>query len=288
MSTWNETPVVFDVGGDQLVGVLHRAPGTEASLGVLIVVGGPQYRVGSHRQFTLMARALAAGGVPVLRFDYRGMGDSDGDARTFEAVADDIQAAIELFRSRVPGLSGVVLWGLCDAASAIMMCASQSPGVVGQVLVNPWARTPSSEAQAYVRHYYGQRLLQRDFWRKLSSGRMDLVGALQDFVRTLRRAVAPATTGAAPAARSFIDRMLHGLLAFRGPTLFLLSEHDLTAREFEALRASSSEWSRALDGARVRSVRLAGADHTFSDRRSLQQATETTLRWMADFLGAPA
>ena len=48
------------------------------------MVGGPQYRVGSHRQFTLMARAFAAAGYPVLRFDYRGIGDSEGESRGFE------------------------------------------------------------------------------------------------------------------------------------------------------------------------------------------------------------
>ncbi|KAB8057318.1 hydrolase 1, exosortase A system-associated, partial [Janthinobacterium violaceinigrum] len=59
----------------RLVGILSL-PAAPGPRGVLIVTGGPQYRVGSHRQFVLLARALAAQGVPVLRFDLRGMGDS--------------------------------------------------------------------------------------------------------------------------------------------------------------------------------------------------------------------
>jgi len=55
-----------------------------AACGVLIVVGGPQYRVGSHRQFLLLSRRLAAEGHPVMRFDYRGMGDASGAMRGFE------------------------------------------------------------------------------------------------------------------------------------------------------------------------------------------------------------
>ena len=51
--------------------------------GVLIVTGGPQYRAGSHRQFVLLARFLAARGMAVLRFDYRGMGDSEGAPRDY-------------------------------------------------------------------------------------------------------------------------------------------------------------------------------------------------------------
>jgi len=54
----DERFLTFDCDGDACIGVLAtgRAPGA-ARTGVVIVVGGPQYRVGSHRQFTLLARA---------------------------------------------------------------------------------------------------------------------------------------------------------------------------------------------------------------------------------------
>ena len=91
-----EEPVCIESQGERLIGVLHR-PQTPsgASRGMVIVVGGPQYRVGSHRQFVLLARALAARGTPVLRFDLAGMGDSDGEFAGFERSAADIRAAID-------------------------------------------------------------------------------------------------------------------------------------------------------------------------------------------------
>ena len=59
-----ERVLLFTCQGLSLPGILH--PGApDASRGVLVVVGGPQYRVGSHRQFVLLARDLAAAGVPV-------------------------------------------------------------------------------------------------------------------------------------------------------------------------------------------------------------------------------
>jgi len=64
---------------------------------VLIIVGGPQYRVGSHRQFVLLARHLAAQGIPVMRFDVRGMGDSKGKPRNFGQLDDDLRAATDCF-----------------------------------------------------------------------------------------------------------------------------------------------------------------------------------------------
>ena len=112
---FDERALAFSCGDAWLYGVL-TLPAQCARKGVLILVGGPQYRAGSHRQFTLLARSLAANGVPVLRFDYRGMGDSEGEARTFEDVEDDLLCAIDKFLVEVPSVSEVVIWGLCDAA----------------------------------------------------------------------------------------------------------------------------------------------------------------------------
>lgn len=68
-----EHALAFACNDSWLYGILS-IPENTSSRGVLVVVGGPQYRAGSHRQFTLLARDLAAYGVPVLRFDCRGMG----------------------------------------------------------------------------------------------------------------------------------------------------------------------------------------------------------------------
>lgn len=287
MRDWNEEAIVFECCGEPLVGIVHRVARRESRLGVLIVVGGPQYRVGSHRQFTLMARALAANGFPVLRFDYRGMGDSGGEPRSFEAVSDDILAGLRAFRKELPELDGVILWGLCDAASAILMGAELLSQAAGLVLVNPWVRTPVGEARAYVRHYYLQRLLQRDFWRKMLSGDMDLRHVMRQCIGTLNRAARPATRSHQDGS-TYIDRMLQGLCGFRGPVLVVLSGRDLTAREFEAIRRKSPEWDRALSAARVRWSCLERADHTFSDRVALHQGTQTTLNWIADTIGVAA
>ena len=92
-----ENTFSFSCEGSWLYGILSLPKEEVASRGVLIVVGGPQYRVGSHRQFTLLARDLAAHGVPVMRFDYRGMGDSEGDARDFEDINEDLCCAADQF-----------------------------------------------------------------------------------------------------------------------------------------------------------------------------------------------
>src|SRR3954464_10472134 len=115
-----ESALVFSCDGEQLVGVL-TAPDKPCRTGIVVIVGGPQYRVGSHRQFVLLARALARDGYAAFRFDYRGMGDSTGAARTFDRVQQDIGAAIDAFMASCKQVTRIVLWGLCDGASAALL-----------------------------------------------------------------------------------------------------------------------------------------------------------------------
>ena len=92
-----EQPLQIAGDGFDMLGILSLpAPGTPTlRTAVLIVVGGAQYRAGSHRQFVLLARRLAAAGYPVLRFDLPGMGDSPGDPVPFENTAPHIAAALD-------------------------------------------------------------------------------------------------------------------------------------------------------------------------------------------------
>ncbi|WP_432377773.1 hydrolase 1, exosortase A system-associated [Duganella sp. P38] len=262
-------------GDQQLIGVLAR-PTQPATRGVLIIVGGPQYRAGSHRQFTLLARHLAGRGVPVLRFDYRGMGDSDGDSRSFEDVNQDVRAAIDHFFASVSQLREVALWGLCDGASAALFYAAQDARVRGLALLNPWARTEAGAAQATLKHYYRRRLLQPELWRKLLAGRFDAAAAW----RSLRVLLAASRQAMPAQDQSLPARLYRGWQAFNGPVLLMLSGADLTAREFAALADSTPEW-RALLARDVTTRReLAGADHTCSRAVWRDQIADWTSDWV--------
>jgi exosortase A-associated hydrolase 1 len=269
-----EEAVVFDCGGESLVGVL-ALPDAAAARGVLIVVGGPQYRAGSHRQFTLLARHLAHSGIASLRFDYRGMGDSGGAARSFEAVGEDISCAVNRLFGAVPALREVVIWGLCDAASAALFYAHRDARVTGVVLINPWVRTEQGIAQAHLRHYYGRRLLQANFWRKLLRGELDLRGAFKSLRKLVADAAAPRRE-----AGTLPERMEDGLRRFRGRVLLILSGKDLTADEFRGVVSRSERWKELLRAARVTQYQLPEANHTFSRREWRDQVA----RWTADWV----
>ena len=159
---YTEDAALIECAGATLVAIL-ALPDLPADTGVLIIVGGPQYRAGSHRQFVHLSRALAAAGYPVVRFDYRGMGDSSGDPRDFLTVDADIASMVDFMHARVPQVKNIVLWGLCDGASAALLyCnATQDSRIKGLCLLNPWVRSEVSLAKTQVKHYYTQRLRQK-------------------------------------------------------------------------------------------------------------------------------
>ena len=289
--SYREEPFFFACQGEQLLGILAR-PLVVAPVGVLIIVGGPQYRVGSHRQFTQLARRLGDEGVATLRFDHRGIGDSTGARRSFEDIALDIRAALDELVAHAPEVRRVVLWGLCDAASAACEYAPSDPRVAGLILLNPWVRTEAGEAGAYLRHYYARRLMERAFWRKVGRGEVELSRSLGSLCANIARAfggkrasplLADQMSGVADRAvarGSLPDRMLGALESFTGRTLVILAGNDLTAAEFRDLVASSRFWTKVIAARAAKIEEIAEADHTFSSAAWRERVEQATSRWL--------
>jgi len=276
-----EQAFAFPCAGEQLLGIV-ALPDHPGATGILLVVGGPQYRVGSHRQFLLLSRTLAEAGYSAMRFDYRGMGDSAGELRGFESANDDIAAAIDALQARCPWVERIVLWGLCDAASASLLYwdATKDERVSGMVLLNPWARSEATLAKTHIKHYYGQRLLQIEFWHKLLSGRLGIGRALRGFGISLMR-TRPASAGSnKKLPLPFQQRMMQALEAFPGPLLLILSGNDYTGKEFLQACQSSEPAQRALSGPRLTRFDSLAADHTFSSREWRQGVEAETLAWL--------
>ena len=266
-----------------MIGMLHL-PSQSPKDGVVIVVGGPQYRVGSHRQFLLLARDLAASGIAAFRFDCRGMGDSDGAFPGFESLDRDIASAIDAMLRAAPSIARVTLWGLCDAASAICGYAHQDRRIKGVVLVNPWVRTEAGQARTYLKHYYRQRLLDPSFWSSVLTRQFDAVASARSLLGNLVRAFGAKRADGEPGAgnASLAERMAIGLEGFDGPVLLIISGRDLTAKEFEDVARGSSRWRRIFAAPRLMRRELVDADHTFSRRIWRDTIAEWTREWIVE------
>jgi pimeloyl-ACP methyl ester carboxylesterase len=126
--------------GGELAGILSL-PAAASQLGCVLVSAGLVPKHGPFRVYTQLARRLAADGLPTLRFDLSGIGDSlparSGQALR-ERTFDEIRAAVDhLSATRAPG--GVILAGLCSGAEDSFRYAEHDPRVVAVVLIDPFA-----------------------------------------------------------------------------------------------------------------------------------------------------
>jgi len=217
--------LTFPCGGDVLAGTLDMGT-MSGPAGVLIVSGGREIRSGSWGGQAQMAARLAAAGVPVFRYDRRGIGQSSGADPGFESSGEDIAAALAAFRAAVPGMREVIGFGNCDAASALMLHGA-GLGFHGLVLANPWtiaADAAGVPPPAALRQRYLAKLANPREILRLLTGGVDL-GKL---VRGLRQA------SSAPPESALAAAMAAGLAEWGGPAMILLAAGDRTAQLFEA------------------------------------------------------
>lgn len=260
-----------------LVGILAR-PRSTAKVAVMIVAGQPQTRIGAHRMFVSLARELAAAGIASLRFDCGGWGDSPGEPLPFEESAGDITAAAVAFRSELEPDTRLVVFGLCDGASAAVLSLDalreKAIAVDALCLVNPWVRAEAGHAEAMLRTYYLRRLLEPEMWRRLLTGRIGAANLLAPG-RYLLKLLRPTAnrgeldSGEAAGSHEPTDlptQLIRALARHPGiPAWTILSGDDLTAGETEALLRAHSNWRERLDGGPNRIYRIEGADHTFTE-----------------------
>jgi exosortase A-associated hydrolase 2 len=120
----HETPFFFPDGTGRLFGVFHDASGPAQRLPFVFCHPFGEEKLWTHRVFVTFARALAGLGHPVLRFDYRGNGDSSGafaDSSIATAL-DDLDVAIGTLKARTDsaavGLVGLRLGATLAATAA--------------------------------------------------------------------------------------------------------------------------------------------------------------------------
>lgn len=249
--------VEFRVHRHRCAATLDDAPGAH---GLLIVSGGNEIRSGAHRGMAALAGHIAARGHPVLRFDRRGVGDSEGDNAGFDGNGDDIAAALAAFRRECPHITQVTAFGNCDAASALLL-HHREQGPDALLLANPWtidasdtgSDTPGAALPAAaIRARYAAKLRNPRELLRLLRGGVDM----RKLWRGLSAARRPSSSS------SLAARLAAAMDAVAAPMTLLIARGDGTAQTFMA------QWSRpAFAGARKRAIVHAHdtASHGFAD-----------------------
>lgn len=119
-----------------LMGMYHGVAG-HAPVGMLLCPPTGQALVRTHRAYRQLAAGLAARGIPALRFDYRGSGDSAGDslALDWQHCLDDIRSAAAELRVR-SGCAMVAGFG-AQVGGALALAAASTAGFAQLILWDP-------------------------------------------------------------------------------------------------------------------------------------------------------
>jgi exosortase A-associated hydrolase 1 len=252
----------FDCLGSALAGTLDEAAG---SSGLVIVTGGNETRAGAFSSQARLAARIAGAGYPVMRFDRRGVGDSEGVNMGFRHSGEDIAAALAAFSAQHPGLQRAVAFGNCDAASALML--SGGAGFDALVLSNPWtyeeAQADAPPPPSAIRARYAAKLRSPRELLRLVTGKVS-------FAKLARGLLGAASRR--PPASGLAQEMRAGLARFEGPVRILVAERDRTGQAF------AESW----DARDPRLMRCAGADHAYSDDSSREWLVGQILAALAD------
>jgi hypothetical protein len=245
-------------------------------LGAILLNAGAIRRVGPNRMWVELARRWAAKGVPSLRLDLEGLGDSDGDDSRFADVGelyipqlvDQVQTAIDVVEAQ--GIAQrFVLTGLCSGAYWSFHGALRDERVAAAFMVNP--RTLFWDASQETLRYLRRGLFQPASWRMVVRGdvqRSRVGNVIREAPRSLlRRAVARVQ---AMGDGDQVDLVFDLLRDGGKQLLFVFSENEPLHEELErqGRLPRNERWPN------IKLELIPGRDHTLRPHYSQERAHE--------------
>jgi pimeloyl-ACP methyl ester carboxylesterase len=144
---FREAPITVDQPYGEMFAILSEpVGGARGDTALVLVNAGAVRRIGPNRMWVEAARRWAARGVPVLRLDIEGLGDSDGDPTRFEDTRElysadlalQVSAALDELEARGVA-SRFVVAGLCAGAFWAFHALHDDDRVAAACMVNLWA-----------------------------------------------------------------------------------------------------------------------------------------------------
>jgi pimeloyl-ACP methyl ester carboxylesterase len=277
----------------------------------LLLSPGVKTRVAPHRLYKKLADVFLARGIAVLRVDFYGLGDSEGEVdetqidQFYRAVqlgryVGDTRSAID-FCERELGARRLIVGGLCGGAITGLLTAEQDarvaavyaigmPPILDGVAQHAAVNMTRGQLRS-LRAKYVQKILQPTAWLRLLSFRSDfrlvLASAFGGGKRRWRTAdrhgadgvAAPTPPPAQNLNKAFV-RALFRMLECRRPVLLLYGGTDRLYWEYQEKVAEP--WANSLrDAPSQATVALVpNANHILGDPVWVARSRELTAEWL--------
>lgn len=309
--------------GRLLFGTLHLPDARRFELPAVVLFSpGAKMRIGPGRLYVPLTEMLTALGYLVLRFDFYGLGDSEGELdetllvdvysniQVGRYVADG-QIALEWLR-REHGATRFIVGGLCGGALTGLLVAEREPSVeallsIGMtVTLDSDSATPSKYLTkfelAHLRRGYLAKLLDPRAWLRLLTFRSDFGVIVRSMLAGVGKRRPGAAIGSPPAAESapaaamlppeqlanvnpLFPTAYFAFLGRGGKALMVFSEKDRMLGDWrEKFVDLYPEQMRRFDRQVTQHVVL-GANHVLSERAWQEEMHAVAQRWLGTLAG---
>lgn len=297
--------------GDLLIGTLHKPVKTSPDLPLIVLLSpGIKMRVGPHRLYNRMTAEFNKLGFTVFKFDFTGLGDSEGElereflhevynmTETGFFVSDSVDALN--FLGSTLNANSFIVGGLCGGAITGLLLAKQDSRVIGLISLamtvtlssGPGDRAKfagASELEALGRGYI-RKLLDPKAWLRLLSLKSDF-GTLSRSIKQLifggnspanRAANLEPSKNPTTNANPLFPPAFFAMLESGHKILLIYSKADRTYWDFQEKFAD--EYQETIEGlAHPYELHLIdAANHVLSFREWENQVHDIATRWLTE------
>jgi pimeloyl-ACP methyl ester carboxylesterase len=289
--------------GQILRGLLHEPSGEAIGVCILLLSPGIKGRVGPHRLYLKIAERLTPLGFHVLRFDYHGLGDSDGEISEV-ALADmyntvhggryvgDTISAMDWMQSE-SGIRRFIGSGLCGGSISALLTAAEDAriecllgiGLPTALDGGPenWGKSLTSGQLQELRGSYLRKLLDARSWLRLLTGKTNY--------SVLWRSLRPKPAAPAPIPKDVVAHpadnanprfapAFRQVLESNRPMLLIFSGNDRLHHEFEEKFEARHSDLASQRGSLYQTVVIPQANHVLSDSESVTALLDHAERWL--------
>lgn len=294
--------------GYTLFGTLHRPAVPAPDLPAVVLLSpGVKMRVGPGRLYAPLTELLTSLGFTVLRFDFHGLGDSEGDLE--EAALADVYNNIEVGRyvsdslrsiewlSAQHGFDRFILGGLCGGAITAVLTAQREKRVSALLSIGLTVTLSSESARPakYLargelstwREGYIRRLLQPKSWWRLVTGKSEfgvMWRAMKDgLIKEAPTAPPPeAVTEQLGNANPLFPPAFFDFLQRGGHALMVFSEKDRLHSEYQEKFVALHQAQLDRFGAQLVEHVVPEANHVLSLPAWQREMLDRTRRWIVE------